>query len=239
MRRTNKEKLRGVGKKVGAIVAYYAVLGVGLFLIRLLSDPPKISPPILLIVLLAPFLIVRLSGIEYGGLKVVLRDLTREVAEVRKDVNQRLEQLSMQTRDYLGTRPLGLADQKIEQMRNTINLSDDEVVQGLKTLDAEQRVPAYVQIQAHPDRSYLTLLAPCYWIEQIYASRTLDTRPLWQLLVATQFSHNLPGEVGESVPLVLVMSLRHCLEYLQLSSDLDRGGQCKARLASILRDLDG
>ena len=157
-------------------------------------------------------------------------------SEVRKDVNKRLEEIAVQARDYLGTRPLGLADQKIEQMRSTINLADEEVLRGLKTLDAELRVPAYVQLQAHPNRSYLTLLAACYWIEQLYASQTLDTRPLWQLLVATQFSCGL--EVEAEVPPVLVMSMRHCLEFLQLSDDLDRGGQCEARLASIPQDID-
>jgi hypothetical protein len=231
-------------KSLATVAAYYSTLIVALLLSRWLLGNIGVGTLIILLVLVAPFIAGRLSTIEYGGLKVELRELkvevkearsqlTQEVSEVREEVNKRLAQLESQARNYLATRDqLPVADAMIAEMRNTIDLSKEELKAGLDTLDAGRRIPSYVQLQVQPDQQFIPLLAPCYWLEQYYANTTGDTKPLWQLLVATErcWTAGRPERVATE----LLMNMKHCLEFLQMSSRLDRGGQCKARLGELV-----
>jgi hypothetical protein len=236
--------LREHRQNVLAIVGYYAALAIALLVSKWFIVNPSVGTVVILLALLAPFVIGRLSVIEYGNVKVQLRDLqkevketrtqvTQEVAQVRQEVSQKIAEWEERARDYLGTDSLMVADAKVAGMRETINISDEEVGAGLTAHDPERRVPSYLQLQVRPNVRFAGPLASCFQLERQYAAASGDTRPLWQLLVAVQVCYE-SEEIPDSDYDNLLLSMRRCLEFLVATPIVDRGGQCKKRLREMI-----
>jgi hypothetical protein len=119
---------------------------------------------VLAVLLLVPLLLPRLTKLEYGGLKIEMQKLRDEVVdtkhEVRRDVfeareqyrhlNDRLAKFVEKPADYLKPQSLSISDEKAQKIRESINLSDEEIEIGLTSLDPNLRVSAYIELQVRP-----------------------------------------------------------------------------------------
>lgn len=232
-----------------ALVAsiYYVAVIAALAIDHWFSFKVGASSVIILIALLAPFIVGRLSSFEYGGVKVQLRELkqevlgatdqiSRDVSNTREEINARIEQLAGQSREYLLAQPLAISDQKANEMRRTINISPEEVTRFLASPDPGFRVPAYIQLQVRPDSAFLRNLTDCFFLEGFLADTKGETRPLWQLLVAVKSCAG-QAQLNNDDKRRLLMAMRHFLEYLDGETTLDRGGQCKKRLHLLIQEL--
>jgi hypothetical protein len=120
-------------------------------------------------------------------------------------------------------------------MRRLSPLSEKDVLEGLNNPDASVRVATYLELQVRPKASVAPNLIDCFWWEQLEARKSSDTRPLWQLLVAVErciLLSNEPITQVDSRRLELLM--RHCLQFLEATDSVDRGGECKRRLEILL-----
>jgi hypothetical protein len=243
-------------KKHGWIFFYYSLILAVLLVQRGLSIELNVSTVLLIVLFAIPFLLPRLSSLEYGGLKVEMRDLkdevretkqnvTREVSEVRQDykhLSAQLNELIPRSRDYLQPQPLRVSRKKIEAIRNDLRrsapLSDEDLLEGLRSPDANARIAAYLELQVRPRANIATYLIDCFWLEQLEARRTNETRPLWQLLETIQECAFLPSDpITPDNLMRLELLMRHCLQFLESSATADGGGQCKARLRELLGDI--
>jgi hypothetical protein len=207
----------------------------------------------LVVLLLLPLLIPRLTKLEYGGLKIEMQKLRNEVVdtkhEVRKEVaevrdqyrnlSDRLARFAEKSADYLKPQQsLSISDEKADELRKSINLSDEEIDIGLQSLDANLRVPAYIELQVRPRPRFLSELLDCFWLEQFYARRYNQTRPTWQLLVATERNLNVPEEIAQTERSRGKLLLKQALEFFRSEPKIDPGHQCKNRIEQMLSKLD-
>jgi hypothetical protein len=211
---------------------------------------------ILVAVLLVPFVFSRLTKIEAGGMKFELRELRNEVIETKQQIRQevaqvregyqalsdRLTSLASSAADFLKPQDLMSSDEKMRALRKRLKLSDElsdeEIAQGLESGDPDYRIVAYAELQVRPQRQLLRALLDCYSREKELALRSHETRPLWQLLVATDtwlgsFQRGSPpGDIEE-----LRKVLADMLEFLKNNPTIDPGRQCRTRLELILRTV--
>ena len=207
------------------------------------------TPSLLLILLvLLPLILPRLASLEYGGMKVELRELRNEVVETKQEVKKevsdvreayrqmsdRLAAMAERSADYLKPQPLSVSDQKATELRETINLSDEDVEAGLWSLDPNLRIPAYIELQVRPRRRLFAVLLDAVWLEQIHARRRLETRPLWQILVAINKALLKFGELSTEETERTLLVLRHLLEFLRSDERIDPGKQCETRTQKLL-----
>lgn len=244
-------------KKYGWIAFYYSLIFAVLLVQRGLSIQPNISTVLLIALFAIPFLLPRLSSLEYGGLKVEMRDLKYEVRETKEDVRRevsevrqgyevlsaQLNELIPRSRGYLQPQSLKVSNLKIQAMRigrrRSAPLSNEALLEGLNSLDANARVAAYVELQVRPKTKIASDLIDCFWLEQLEARRSNETRPLWQLLKTVQkcaFLPNDPMALDDLRRLELLM--KQCLQFLEASASVDRRGECKRRLRELLGDIE-
>jgi hypothetical protein len=240
-------------KKNGWILGYYPLVLLALVVQRRLSIAPTVGTILLILLFVIPFVLPRLSSFEYGGLKVEMRDLRNEVRETKHDVrrevsevrqgyealNAQLNELLARSRDYLRPQPLRVSDEKIQQMRDDMHrsspLSEKDVLEGLNNPDASVRVATYLELQVRPTANVASTLIDCFWWEQLEARKSGDTRPLWQLLVAVERCILLSDEPIMQVDFRrLELLMHHCLQFLEATDSVDRGGECKERLKILL-----
>jgi hypothetical protein len=240
------ERVWDFRKRLLVAAAYYAAVILALVLNHWLTFKIESSSVIILIALLAPFIVSRLSSFEYGGLKVELNEfkhevrgatmeLSREVSKTRDEVNSKIEELASRSRDYLQPQPLQLSDAKADQLRREVNITDEEVAVYLASPSPYERIIAYFQLQMRLDKARLSSLADCFFLEGFLASTQKETRPLWQLLVAIGNPfYPISTEIDEVAKRKVLMAMRHCLEWLELDGSVDKGGQCKNRLRQLI-----
>lgn len=199
---------------------------------------------VLLLVLLAvPFLIPRIETLTYGKLRIELakvkQEVGKEVSEVRDrydELSERLAKLAEQSSSYLKEQPLYDSDLEAAKIRANVSLSDAEIDMALASIDPNLRLQAYFQLQVRPRPRFFDGLIDCYWLEQLLARRLKETRPMWQLLVATEVMLRLP-EVLETEKQRAERLLRQTLDFLQGDASVDTGGECKRRIELILNAL--
>jgi hypothetical protein len=231
-------------KTFGIIVIYYAAAIIALIINHWFPFKATTSSILIIILVLAPFIASRVSQFSVGSITLQFRDeirrsrkiLQQDIAKASKNVDNRLAELMNRSKEYLTPQSLDISDQKAAEIRSTINLSAEEVETGLSSFDPNLRVPAYIQLQTRPDPKYVAQLSNCFWLESYLTSTQKETRPLWQLLVAVERCYQKLSD--DSLKKHLILSMRHCLEYLDSNATVDRGGQCKERLRLLLADLD-
>jgi hypothetical protein len=237
-------RLGDLRKRVLFAAAYYAAVIAILLLGHWFTFKVETSSVILLVALIAPFMINRLSSFEFGGLKVELSEfkhevrgattkLSQEVSQARDELNSKLDELATRSREYLQPQqPLEISDAKAEQLRKEIDITDEEVNLYLGSPNPDERILAYFQLQKRPDPSRLSSLSECFFLEGFLASRQKETRPLWQLLVAVGILYPMSTEADAKRE--ILMAMRHSLEWLEANKSIDRGGQCKTRLRLLI-----
>jgi hypothetical protein len=244
-------------KKYGWIAFYYSLILAVLLVQHGLSIEPNVSTVLLIALFAIPFLLPRLSSLEYGGLKVEMRDLKNEVRETKHDVRRevsevrqgyealsaQLNELIPRSREYLQPQPLEVSNQKIEAIRidrrRSAPLSNETLLEGLNSLEATARIVAYVELQVRPRANIVSDLIDCLWLEQLEARRANETRPLWQLLVAIQRCAFLPNDPIRPDDLKrLELLMKHCLQFLESMVSVDPGGECKERLRLLLGHIE-
>jgi hypothetical protein len=180
--------------RAAKIGGYYVVPIGAIFLVPLMRIEFSITALILILLVVAPFLIDRLSSFEYGGVKVELRDLEDRVSKriddsgirvrgeieaVRDSLEEKLADFSRVSADYLRPQPLEISDAKIEELRNDPpTLSKSDLSTALATLNPNLRIPAYIQLQCFPDYGFADEVANCFLIEQFEAATHKETRGL-------------------------------------------------------------
>lgn len=231
-------------KRVFLASAYYAAVIAVLLLSHWFTFKVETSSVVVLIALVAPFIIGRLSSFEFGGLKVELNEfkhevrgatnqLSQEVSNTRDELNSKFDQLVRRSQEYLRPQPLEVSDAKADQLRKEIDITDEETSLYLASPNPNERILAYIQLQKWPDSSRLSNLADCFYLEDFLASTQKETRPLWQLLVAVDFLYRMSTET-ETDKRKILMAMRHCLEWLEADASADPDGQCKARLRQLI-----
>jgi hypothetical protein len=240
-------------KKNGWILGYYPLVLLALVAQDRLSIAPTIGTILLILLFVIPFILPRLSSLEYGGLKVQMRELRNEVQETKHDVRRevsevrqgyealdaRLNEFLARSRDYLQPQPLRVGNRKIKQMLDEMlqspPLPEKALLESLNNPDAGVRITAYVELQGRPRANVASNLIDCFCWEHLEARKTGDTRPLWQLLVAVEKSILLSNEPIAQVDFRrLELLMRHCLQFLEATDWVDRGGECKKRLQELL-----
>jgi hypothetical protein len=238
-------RLGRLPKRVLVAAAYYAAVIVALLLSHWAIFKFEASSLIILIAIIAPFIVDRLSSIEYGGVKVQLNELkhefrgttdkiAHEVSKTRDELNSKLEQLARQSREYLLPQSLELADAKASEIRDKVNIGPEEVELLLASTDPNQRIIAYFQIQNRPEPRHLESLAECFFIEGFLATKQKETRPLWQLLVAVHSVSRDLGDLNFVAKHKVHIGMHYILDWLEADPSVDRGGQCKARLRLLI-----
>jgi hypothetical protein len=230
------------------VPVFYGMIGLVIFLQQRTHIELKEGTVLLVVLLLLPLIIPRLARLEYGGMKLELRELRNEVVEtkheVRKEVSgvreqyrhlsERLAKVVQKSEDYLKPQSLEISDEKARALRESINLSDQEVDLGLESLDPNLRVPAYIEMQVRARPQFVAKLIDSYWLEQLHARRYKQTRPMWQLLLATDFQ---TPDMSPTERQRARLLLTHTLEFFRSDSSIDPGNQCKIRIEQILQRL--
>jgi uncharacterized protein YjbI with pentapeptide repeats len=179
-----------------------------------------------------------LNELTQDGSHSVATAATAALAAKAASVPPALPRLELTlSREYLKPQPLALSDQRAEEIRQTIDLSAEDVEAGLTSADPEMRVPAYIQLQVRPDARYLAQLNNCFWLESYLANSQKETRPLWQLVVAVQFCSR-SGLNDRSLKRRFTSTMRICLAYLEADETVDPDGQCEKRLRQVIRRVE-
>jgi len=231
-----------VTARYGWVVLFYFLLITLLALERFIPEiePSKFAVFILFVL---PFVFTRLSRLKYGELEIDLRELSTQVAETRDsvkksydDLSERLAMVAKGASDYLSPQPLQVSDEKAQQLRETVHLTDEETSFGLRSLDANLRVPSYIELQVRPREKLVDELLDSCWLESFHSRRYKETRPLWQWLVA----------VGKAIDVGIVKNENHkraeilladLLVFMRSDERIDPGHQCEERTNMLLSDL--
>jgi hypothetical protein len=238
---------RDASKRLLVLVAYYLAVIAALAINHWLSFKVNTSSILVLVALVAPFLVDKLSRLKFGDLELEFREVKQalnDVKEMSNDINARLQELTERARDYLRPQPLSISDEKAEEMREamrrgSVRLTPAEIEAALASLDSNQRVPAYIQLQVNclagrePEPNYIAQLSNCFWLESFVACTLHETRPLWQLIVALQVCYAVLLD-DESLESRVRLNMKHCFEYLRSDRTVDPGGECKERLVELL-----
>jgi hypothetical protein len=229
--------------------AYYIGVGAVIAIQQRLKIEITQDTIILIAVALVPFVFTRLTKIEAGGMKFELRELRNEVIETKQEIRREVAQvregyqalsdrLTSLAADYLKPQDLMSSDAKMSALRETVKLSDEEIIQKLPSRVPDDRIQAYAKLQVRPRRELLRALLECYPREKELALRSNETRPLWQLLVATNYwlDHFSRGSTSADIEEVQKV-LTDMLDFLRGNKTIDPGRQCRNRLEEILRTV--
>lgn len=246
------ESIKTFLKKYWGYIAFYVLITLVIWLQSRLDLSVNQNTILILALILVPILFSRLSSLEYGGVKLQLRELKNEVVETKQEVrrevfevrenyrqlSEKLSRMAERSQTYRNPQPLNIADNIAQEMRRSINLSDEDIEAGLNSLDPNIRIPAYIQLQVEPRPPFLSKLLDCLWIEQFYARRKKETRPLWQLLVAIEkYKNQLDAAAAIQERERTRMMLEQTLVFLRSDGSIDLGGECKERLRLLIENM--
>jgi hypothetical protein len=236
-------------KRFWWVGAYYLGVAAVILIQQRLKIAITQDTLVLIAVLLLPFVFTRLTKIEAGGMKFELRELKNEVIETKQQIRAEVAQvregyqalsnrLTSLAADYLKPQDLTTSDRKMSALRETVKLSDAEIVQALRSNVPDSRLPAYAELQVRPRRQLLRALLDCYSREKELALSSNETRPLWQLLVATDFwvRDFFPGSPAADIE-ELRRILTEMLGFLRSNETIDPGRECRNRLEQILQTV--
>jgi len=185
----------------------------------------------LLVILALPFLLPYLKSIEAFGVKVDLRDEVRELKKEVRIINKRFDVLTQASRAFLQLKPLSETWENIDKMKIQLEqtpLSEGELERCLASIDPNERLPGYIQLQVRPQLNRLEQVVDCLFLESFLAHRSgYETRPMWQAIHTIKCIINAHSQLPDKSREYTKFIFGQVLQFLRFNSYLDKGNECK------------